>query len=223
MDERQKEAAERALHRVEMNELMKSAALKRRNQCVKDVSFFGLPYRILFSLDQPPDQTPLSRFYPFRACSAETEARVKEALEEARERRGELPDEEIQAIRERLEARDYTPEADRKQLFTCFLEGWDFSTFKNWDWTGNRITAEEADRLRAYYTDRQKQYQDHPERFSPPALKADDDMSRYDRHTKYMLRMLDDIREQEDIDYWTEQEGEFFRNESKFIGKQKGE
>ena len=76
MDERQKEAAERALHKVEMNELMKSAALKRRNQCIKDVSFFGLPYRILFSLDQPPDQMPLSRFYPFRACSAETEARV---------------------------------------------------------------------------------------------------------------------------------------------------
>lgn len=48
-------------------------------------------------------------------------------------------------------------------------------------------------------------------------------MSRYDRHTKYMLRMLDDIREQEDIDYWTEQEGEFFRKESKSIGKQKGE
>ena len=223
MNERQKEAAERALHRVEMNELMKSVALKRRNQCIKDVSFFGLPYRILFSLDQPPDQTPLSRFYPFRACSAETEARVKKALEEARERQGELSDEEIQEIRERLEAIDYTPEADRERIFTCFLEGWDFSTFKSWDWTGNKIPAEEADRLRACYTERQKQYQDHPERFSPPALKADDDMSRYDRHTKYMLRMLDDIREQEDIDYWTEQEGEFFRNESKFIGKQKGE
>lgn len=193
MNERQKEAAERALHRVEMNELMKSAALKHRNQCVKDVSFFGLPYRILFSLDQPPDQTPLSRFYPFRACSAETEARVKEALEEARKRRGELPDEEIQAIRERLEARDYTPEADRKQLFTCFLEGWDFSTFKNWDWTGNRITAEEADRLRAYYTERQKQYQDHPERFSPPALRADDDMSRYSPEVQQLLTTFDDL------------------------------
>lgn len=206
MDERQKEAAERALHRVEMNELMKSVALKRRNQCIKDVSFFGLPYRVLFSLDQPPDQTPLSRFYPFRACSAETEARVKEALEEARERRGELPDEEIQAIRERLEATDYTPEADRERLFTCFLQGWDFTAFKIWDWTGNRITAEEADRLRAYYAEKQKQYQDHPERFSPPALKADDDMSRYDRHTKYMLRMLDDIQEAEDTAYWMEQE-----------------
>ena len=223
MNERQKEAAERALHRVEMNELMKSAALKRRERCIKDVSFFGLPYRVLYSLQQPPDQTPLSRFYPFRACSAETEARVKEALAEARERRGELSDEEIQEIRERLEAIDYTPEADRERIFACFLKGWGFSTFKNWDWTGNKIPEEEADRLRACYTERQKQYQDHPERFSPPALKADDDMSRYDRHTKYMLRMLDDIREQEDIDYWAEQEGEFFRNESKSIGKQKGE
>ena len=193
MNERQKEAAERALHRVEMNELMKSAALKRRNQCIKDVSFFGLPYRVLYSLQQPPDQTPLSRFYPFRACSAETEARVKEALEEARERRGELPDEEIQAIRERLEATDYTPEADRERLFTCFLQGWDFTAFKIWDWTGNRITAEEADRLRAYYAEKQKQYQDHPERFSPPALKADDDMSRYSPEVQQLLTTFDNL------------------------------
>lgn len=206
--------AERAIHKKQIQDILRRHALERRNQCIKDVSFFGLPYRVLYSLQQPPDQTPLSRFYPFRACSAETEAR---------ERRGELSDEEIQEIRERLEAIDYTPEADRERIFACFLKGWGFSTFKNWDWTGNKIPEEEADRLRAYYTERQKQYQDHPERFSPPALKADDDMSRYDRHTKYMLRMLDDIREQEDIDYWTEQEGEFFRNESKFIGKQKGE
>ena len=193
MNELQKEAAERALHRVEMNELMKSAALKHRNQCVKDVSFFGLPYRILFSLDQPSDQTPLSRFYPFRACSAETEARVNEALKEARERKGKLLDGEVQEIRERLEATDYTPEADRERLFTCFLEGWDFSAFKIWDWTGNRITAEEADRLRAYYTDRQKQYQDHPERFSPPALKADDDMSRYSPEVQQLLTTFDNL------------------------------
>lgn len=185
--------AERAIHRKQIQDILRRHALERRNQCIKDVSFFGLPYRVLYSLQQPPDQMPLSRFYPFRACSAETEARVNEALKEARERRGELPDEEIQAIRERLEARDYTPEADRKQLFTCFLEGWDFSTFKNWDWTGNRITAEEADRLRAYYTDRQKQYQDHPERFSPPALKADDDMSRYSPEVQQLLTTFDNL------------------------------
>ena len=149
--------------------------------------------RFLYSLQQPPDQTPLSRFYPFLACSAETEARVKEALEEARERRGELPDEEIQAIRERLEATDYTPEADRERLFTCFLQGWDFTAFKIWDWTGNRITAEEADRLRAYYAEKQKQYQDHPERFSPPALKADDDMSRYSPEVQQLLTTFDNL------------------------------
>lgn len=198
--------AERAIHRKQIQDILRRHALERRNQCIKDVSFFGLPYRVLYSLEQPPDQTPLSRFYPFRACSAETEARVKKALEEARERQGELSDEEIQEIRERLEATDYTPEADRERLFTCFLEGWDFSAFKIWDWTGNRITAEEADRLRAYYTDRQKQYQDHPERFSPPALKADDDMSRYSQDRRYLLRLMDDIQEAEDTAYWMEQE-----------------
>lgn len=223
MDERQKEAAERALHRVEMDELMKRIALRHRIDCINDVSFYGLPYRLLYDLEQSPEQVPLNHFYPRRACSSETKKRAWEAVQAARDSRGELTDEEVQKIRENIESADFTPEADREQLFTCFLEGWDFSTFKNWDWTGNKIPAEEADRLRACYTERQKQYQDHPERFSPPALKADDDMSRYDRHTKYMLRMLDDIREQEDIDYWTEQEGEFFRNESKFIGKQKGE
>lgn len=185
--------AERAIHRKQIQDILRRHALERRNQCIKDVSFFGLPFRVLYSLQQPPDQTPLSRFYPFRACSAETEARVKEALEEARERRGELPDEEIQAIRERLEATDYTPEADRERLFTCFLQGWDFTAFKIWDWTGNRITAEEADRLRAYYAERQKQYQDHPERFSPPALKADDDMSRYSPEVQQLLTTFDNL------------------------------
>lgn len=185
--------AERAIHRKQIQDILRRHALERRNQCIKDVSFFGLPYRVLYSLQQPPDQTPLSRFYPFRACSAETEARVKEALEEARERRGELPDEEIQAIRERLEATDYTPEADRERLFTCFLQGWDFTAFKIWDWTGNRITAEEADRLRAYYAEKQKQYQDHPERFSPPALKADDDMSRYSPEVQQLLTTFDNL------------------------------
>ena len=185
--------AERAIHRKQIQDILRRHALERRNQCIKDVSFFGLPFRVLYSLQQPPDQTPLSRFYPFRACSAETEARVKEALEEARERRGELPDEEIQEIRERLEATDYTPEADRERLFTCFLQGWDFTAFKIWDWTGNRITAEEADRLRAYYAEKQKQYQDHPERFSPPALKADDDMSRYSPEVQQLLTTFDNL------------------------------
>ena len=198
--------AERAIHRKQIQDILRRHALERRNQCIKDVSFFGLPYRVLYSLEQPPDQTPLSRFYPFRACSAETEARVKEALEEARERQGELSDEEIQEIRERLEAIDYTPEADRERLFACFLEGWGFSTFKNWDWTGNRIPESEANRLRRYYTERQGLYEDHPEKFAAPALKADDDMSRYSQDRRYLLRLMDDIQEAEDTAYWMEQE-----------------
>lgn len=184
--------AERAIHRKQIQDILRRHALERRNQCIKDVSFFGLPYRVLYSLEQPPDQTPLSRFYPFRACSAETEARVKKALEEARERRGELSDVEIQEIRERLETRDYTPEADRERLFNCFLEGWDFSHFKNWDWTGNRVPESEANRLRRYYTERQGMYEAHPERFASPALKADD-MSRYSKRTQELITMFDNL------------------------------
>ena len=206
MTPEQMEKAERAIFHKKIQDILKRHALERRNSCIQDVSFYGLPFRVLYSLNQSESQIPLSRFYPFRACSAETEARVKEALEEARERRGELPDEEIQEIRERLETRDYTPEADRERLFTCFLEGWDFSTFKSWDWTGNKIPAEEADRLRAYYTERQGMYEDHPERFAPPALKVDDDMGRYSQDRRYLLRLMDDIQEAEDTAYWMEQE-----------------
>lgn len=206
MNERQKEAAERALHRVEMNELMKSAALKRRERCIKDVSFFGLPYRVLYSLQQPPDQTPLSRFYPYRAAKAETEEAVNEAMQREREQAGKLSDERMNEIRAAIESIDYTPADQREYYFTAFLTGWDFSGFKSWDWTGNKVLESEADKLRAYYTERQGLYEDHPERFAPPALKADDDMSRYSRDRRYLLRMMDDIQETEDIAYWMEQE-----------------
>ena len=56
-----------------------------------------------------------------------------------------------------------------------------------------RKFQEEADRLRAYYTERQKQYQDHPERFSPPALRADDDMSRYSPEVQQLLTTFDNL------------------------------
>lgn len=184
--------AERAIHRKQIQDILRRHALERRNQCIKDVSFFGLPYRILFSLD-PPDQMPLSRFYPFRACSAETEARVKKALEEARERQGELSDEEIQEIQERLETADYTPQDQRDYYFTPFLAGWDFSTFKNWDWTGNRITETEAARLRHYYTERQKMYMENPERYSPPVLKSADNPERYSQETRELMEMFDNL------------------------------
>ena len=193
MDERQKEAAERALHRLEMDELIKRIALKHRTACLNDISFFGLPFRILFSLKQPESQIPLSKFYPFRAASAETEEKIREAIRMEREQSGEISDARLNEIRTDIEGRDYTPADRREYYFSCFLSGWDFSHFKNWDWTGNKIPEEEADRLRAYYTERQKQYQDHPERFSPPALKADDDMSRYSPEAQQLLTTFDNL------------------------------
>ena len=193
MTEQQMEAAERALHKAKMQEIQKRLALSRRMDCIANVGFYNLPFRILYSLRQEPDEVPLSRFYPHRAARAETEARVKKALTEARERQGDLSEVEARAIRERLETADYTPQDQRDYYFTPFLAGWDFSTFKNWDWTGNRITETEAARLRHYYTERQKMYMENPERYSPPVLKSADNPERYSQETSELIEMFDNL------------------------------
>lgn len=193
MTEQQMEAAERALHKAKMQEIQKRLALSRRMDCIEGVPFYNLPFRILYSLRQEPDEVPLSRFYPHRAARAETEARVKKALTEARERQGDLSEVEARAIQERLETADYTPQDQRDYYFTPFLAGWDFSTFKNWDWTGNRITETEAARLRHYYTERQKMYMENPERYSPPVLKSADNPERYSQETRELMEMFDNL------------------------------
>jgi hypothetical protein len=187
------EKAERAIHKKKLQDITKRLSLERRNHCIEDVPFFGLPFRVLFSLKQPESQIPLSKFYPFRAASAETEEKILEAIRMEREQGGEILDERLNEIRTSIESRDYTPADRREFYFSCFLSGWDFSHFKNWDWTGNRIPESEANRLRAYYAEKQKQYQDHPERFSPPALKADDDMSRYSPEVQQLLTTFDNL------------------------------
>ena len=139
MDERQKEAAERALHRVEMDELMKRIALRHRIDCINDVSFYDLPFRVLYSLNQPPEQIPLSKFYPYRAAKAETEEAVNEAMQREREQAGKLSDERMNEIRTAIESIDYTPADQREYYFTAFLSVVDFSGFRRLDLTGIKV------------------------------------------------------------------------------------
>lgn len=193
MTEQQMTAAERALHRVEMDELMKRIALRHRIDCINDVSFYGLPYRLLYDLEQSADEVPLSRFYPHRAARAETEARVKKALTEARERQGDLSEAEARAIQKEIESIDYTPQDQRDYYFTPFLADWDFSSFKIWDWTGNKIPSAEVARLRQHYTERQKMYMENPERYSPPVLKSADNPERYSQETRELMEMFDNL------------------------------
>lgn len=206
MTPEQREKAERAIFHKKIQDILKRHALERRNECIQNVEFFGLPFRVLYSLNQSESQIPLSKFYPYRAARAETEEQINEALQREREQTGKLSDERMNEIRTAIESIDYTPADQREYYFTAFLTGWDFSHFKNWDWTGNRIPESEADRLRRYYTERQGLYEDYPDRFAPPALKADDDMSRYSQDRRHLLRLMDDIQEAEDAAYWMEQE-----------------
>lgn len=193
MTPEQREKAERAIFRKQVRDILKRHALEHRNQCIQDISFYDLPFRTLYSLSQPESQIPLSKFYPFRAARAETEEQINEALQREREQTGKLSDERMNEIRTAIESIDYTPADQREYYFTAFLTGWDFSHFKDWDWTGNKIPPTEAERLRAYYTERQGMYEDHPERFSPPALKADDDMSRYSPEVQQLLTTFDNL------------------------------
>lgn len=193
MTPEQMEKAERAIHKKKLQDITKRLSLERRNHCIEDVSFFGLPFRILFSLKQPESQIPLSKFYPYRAAGAGIEEAINEALQREREQFGEISDARLNEIRTDIESRDYTPADQREYYFSCFLSGWDFSHFKNWDWTGNKIPPTEAERLRAYYTERQGMYEDHSERFAPPALKANDDIHRYSKRTQELITMFDNL------------------------------
>lgn len=193
MTPEQMEKAERALHKVKMQEIQKRLALSRRMDCIEGVPFYNLPFRVLYSLKQSADEVPLSRFYPHRAARAETEARVKKALTEARERQGDLSEAEARAIQKEIESIDYTPQDQRDYYFTPFLADWDFSSFKIWDWTGNKIPSAEAARLRQHYTERQKMYMENPERYSPPVLKSADNPERYSQETRELMEMFDNL------------------------------
>ena len=193
MDERQKEAAERALRKLELEELQRRIALRKRVSCIKDVSFFLLPYRVLYRMKQSNEEIPLSKFYPHRAARAETEEQINEALQREREQAGEVSDERMNEIRTSLESVDYTPENMKEYYFTCFLYGFNLDEFRSWDWTGERVSPDKEKELKLYYQRRQQDFIEHPEKYATPALKADDDMGRYSQKMQELLKLFDDL------------------------------
>ena len=193
MTPEQREKAERAIFHKKIQDILKRHALERRNECIQNVEFFGLPFRVLYSLNQSESQIPLSKFYPYRAARAETEEAVNEAVQREREQAGKLSDERMNEIRTAIESIDYTPADRREYYFTPFLADWDFSSFKIWDWTGNKIPSAEAARLRQHYTERQKMYMENPERYSPPVLKSTDNPERYSQETRELMEMFDNL------------------------------
>lgn len=186
MTEQQRKAAEEALSQIKIDEIIKRTALTKRNDCIKDVFFYKLPYRVLYDLKQPIEEVSINYFYPHREYSKEICARIQEAK---RENGGTLEEEAIKAI----ESAEYTPESLREYYFTCFLAGVDFETFRTWDWTGEMIDEAEAAVLKAYYEARQRDFLENPDKYASRALKCDEDMSRYNLDTQEMLELEDEI------------------------------
>lgn len=193
MDERKRLAAQVALGKIEHEKLMQRIELHHRQRCISDVSFFLLPYRLLHDLHQPDEYIQLSRFYPHQAIGAETEKMIEDALQAERERYGEVTPEVYAKIRAEFEPRDWTPQDKREYYFTPFLSGQDFSSYKTWDWTGETVSAATAAKLKKHYLRRQGEFEDHPERYCLPVLKADDAESYYSPRTWELLQAKDEL------------------------------
>lgn len=186
LTEQQKAAAERALRKLKLADLRKQVALRRRNRCLKDVAFYGLPFRVLYDLDQPPEQIPLNHFYPHRARSSEMEPQIEEARQQ---NGGHLTEEAIETI----ESAEYTPEGLRECYFTCFLSGVDFGEFRDWDWTGEPLPEAAAEALKEKYTALQQDFLKNPDKYAAPALKKDDDMGRYSSQQQELMKLYDEV------------------------------
>lgn len=195
MTEEQMIKAEAALRSKQIKDILRRHNLERYRQCIADVPFFLLPHRVLYRMEQSSEQIMLTRFYPYRAARAQTEQEIRSAIDKAKDSGKELTENEIKEIKRPIEARDYTPENMKEYYFTCFLYGFNLDEFRSWDWTGERVSPDKEKELKLYYQRRQQDFIERPEKYAMPALKADDDMSRYSRDTRHFLQMLDDISE----------------------------
>ena len=193
MDERKRLAAQVAFGKIEHEKLMQRIELHHRQRCILDVPFFLLPYRLLHDLHQPEEYIQLSRFYPHQTIGAETEMLIEDALQAERTRYGVISQQTLEEIRAEYEPRDWTPKDKREYYFTPFLSGQDFSKYRLWDWTGQQIEPKEAERLKRDFVRRQGEFEDHPERYCLPVLKADDAESYYSPRTRELLQAKDEL------------------------------
>lgn len=190
MTPEQEHKAKMALLRVRLDKMIRKAALEQRNHCIENVSFFGLPYRLLMDLQkgklQPPEQIPLNKFYPQQQmskkcydviCQRKLAASPTDSLiyylappegerESARKLEKEIEQEE--------QRKEYTPESMREYYFTVFLSLINIDEIKNHEWTGNPIAPAEAERLKKHYKKRLADYEANQGKYSPFLLKADD-------------------------------------------------
>lgn len=193
MTEEQMIKAEEALRSKQIKDVLKRCALERYRQSAIDVSFFLLPHRVLYRLEQPSEQITLTRFYPYRALKAQTEQKIRAAIDKAKESKAELAEGEIEAIQKRIESTDYTPDDMKEYYFTCFLIGFNLDEFRSWDWTGERVHPDKERELKTYYQRRQRDFIKHPEKYATPALIKDDDMKRYSQETQEILNLFDGL------------------------------
>lgn len=148
-------AAKRALLDKRSKDLCKRIALHRRQWCLEMIPVFRLPYRILYDgSGADPDERPLNRYYP-------------------------LPG----ATRDGTDLITIQTEQDAIFYLTRFLRNENFADYRPFDFTGNNLSPSELEAVRNAYTERQKDYSKHPDRYwhhgKYPNKKQPDDEKQY--------------------------------------------
>lgn len=195
MNDEQYQAAIRAERQLHMTELQKKYALLTRSDCIRDSQQYHLPYRVLLNISRDPQgRVCPNPYYPAPGASAELqEARSalkalqtstlrsvramvsrltsisddtkQEIVEDAKETFRKSATQVAEQIRD-LEEKEILPTSQYDFYYTCFLQDENFDAYKVYDWTGDVISAEEAQRLRKGYHARQNAFLRHPEQFA---------------------------------------------------------
>lgn len=146
-DEQMKKARE-ALQRKKSEDLVRRIKLRLYRQDQKTAAELRLPFRLIHRREYPSDEVRPNEYYPNDGgimIDADT---------------GELkpvPEDE----RLTTERKDY--------YLTRFLTLIDLDDYSDSDLTGERITADDADRIRSEYRRRISDYTEHPDRYNTRA------------------------------------------------------
>lgn len=175
LSEEQEKAAARALSNIRLEKMFKKYSLLERQDCIEDVNFYKLPYRLLILAYrgklQDEKEIRLNRFYPQQELSKQQEEEINE----------EMTEDELLILFQTFE----TPEDKREFYFTPFLELVDLESFNNFDWTGDVIDRETESILKQHYKERLADYKEHPEKYFRRILKSEDPV---EYGTRYSLK-----------------------------------
>lgn len=166
----QREKASAALQKQRQTQTKQAMALLKRTLALGMMRESKLPFRICRDLLENPDQEEIlpNIYFPAPGASHETMRLRPPKIGNAEEWQRLESDPERESQRRAWSAAvkaEQWKDEDWPRLFARFLLEYDFDTFKDTDWTGEKITEQEAQSVKEYLQGIQQDAQQHPENY----------------------------------------------------------